>query len=333
VKRSLWLGGAASATLGVASSGRALGQTTRTVNVATIAPSAVVWPFMIAEAMGFYKRYGLDTQYIVVPSTAAGAQLLIAKGCDIFNIAATQVIETILGGADIKLYSGTIMTPPYTLVAQKQYKSCRDIKGKTIIVGGVADITRICAERIMQAGGVMPDEYQETYAGATTDRYAALRSGSVAAAILFPPWDFRALADGGNVIGTVPGAMSPFPYDGLAARSDYATAHPDVMLDFMKAELRAVRWLYTPANRARAIDILTSQTKTTPDDAARTYDELVTKYKSFAPDSRLSAKSLAVVIEMLGQLHLVQQPYPAAAQFFDNRYIEQAAIQLAKEPA
>jgi ABC-type nitrate/sulfonate/bicarbonate transport system substrate-binding protein len=331
VKRAAWIGGATTAALATAAPATVFGQTMRDVNFATLGPSAGSWPFQVAEAMGFYKKYGLNIQYVLVSSTAAGAQLLLAKGADIFNLSATQTIEAVQGGGDLKLYSNTILTPPYSLVASKQYKKASDIKGKSIVVGGVNDFTRIFAERIMQAGGVAATEYDETYAGATSDRYAALHSGSVAAAILFPPWDFRAVADGGNIIGTVPAVMQPFPYDGLAARTDFAAAHPDIMLDFLKAEVQAVRFLYNPANRAKSIDILATATHTTTDDAARTYDELITKYKSYSQDSRLSAKQLDAVIGMLGELKVLQPPYPPATTFFDNRFVIEANRQVALE--
>lgn len=303
----------------------------RDVTFASLGPSAASWPFMIAAELKLYKRYGLNPENITISSTAAGAQLLIAKGVDLVDLSVTQLIEAVQGGAEIKMYSNTITTPPYALVAQKQYKKCSDLKGKMIVVGGVNDATRIFAERIMQAAGIMPDEYEETYAGATTERYAALRSGSVGAAILFPPWDFRATDDGFNIVGTVPAAMPPFPYDGLTARTEFARAHPDIMLDVMKVYLRALRWLYDPANKAKAVDILYSQTKTSSDDAARTYDELITKYKSFSPDSRLSTKTVSVVIDMLGQLKVLKPPLPAASPFFDNRFIDQATVQIARE--
>lgn len=286
---------------------------------------------MICSELSFYKHYGLDLQNVLINSTAGGAQLLIAKGCDFVDLSVTQVIEAVQGGADVRMYANTINSPPYSLVAQRDCKKASDLKGKMIVVGGVNDATRIFAERIMAAGGVKPDEYTETYAGATTDRYAALRSGSVAAAIIFPPWDFRATDDGFNVIGTVPGTMPPFPYDGLSARGEFAREHPDVMVGMLKAYHRAIRWLYNPENKSHAVDILTSQTQTSRADASRTYDELITKFRSFSLDSRLTAQSVGVVVEMLAELNLLKPPLPSGSAFFDDRFIDQARTQVARE--
>ena len=82
--------------------------------------------------------------------------------------------------------------------------------------------------------------------------------------------------------------MPPFPYTGLSARSEYARQRPAVVVGMLKARCRALHWLYNPANRGRAIEILVSQTKTSNDDAARTYDELVVKYRSYAANGQLT---------------------------------------------
>jgi NitT/TauT family transport system substrate-binding protein len=326
VKRAEWIGGAGAAALAAAAPEKAFGQKMREIVFAGLGPSGLSWPYMLFDELGLSKRYGINVVNVSIQSTAAGAQLLIAKGCDVVDLSVTQAVEVVQGGADVKMYSNTVSSPPYALMSAPSCKKCSDIRGKSICVGGVNDFTRIFAERILQAGGVMPNEYEETYAGATTDRYAALRSGSVAAAIVFPPWDFRAIDDGFNVLGRVPDAMPFFPYDGLSARSEFTKANPDLMLDFMKMYLHALRWLYDPANKAKAVDALTSQTKTSPGDAGRTYDLVFTKYRSFTPDGKFTVKGVNVVIEMLAQLKTLQPPLPSASIFFDNHFVTQAGL-------
>lgn len=331
MNRASWVCGAGAASLAAANARAAIAQPVRSLTMAVLGPSAASWPFFICEELGFYQRYGISIDNVTVTSTAACAQLLIAKGCDVTDISTTQVIEAVIGGADIKMYTNTISTPPYALVAQKDCKKASDLRGKSIVVGGINDATRIFAERILAAGGVHPDEYTETYAGATTDRYAALRSGSVAGAILFPPWNFRATDDGYTVIGTVPGAMPPFPYTGLSARGDFAQAHPDLLLAMLASYVRAIRWLYDPANRPHAIAILSGRTKTAPSDAGRTYDELITKYHSFQRDARNTSKAVDVVLGMLTDLAMIKPPLPPPGLFFDDRFIDRAGVQIARE--
>jgi NitT/TauT family transport system substrate-binding protein len=324
VNRATWIGGLSAASLISLDAPPVVGQTMRNVAFGALGPSAASWPYMVATELGFFKRAGLTIDQISISSTAAGAQLLIANGCDFVDLSVTQLIEAVQGGADLKMHSCTIGTPPYSLVSAPSIKTCKDLKGKAIVVGGINDATRIFAERIMQAGGVAADQYQETYAGATTDRYAALRSGSVGGAILFPPWDFRATDDGYNVLGTVPGTMKPFPYVGLTTRGAYAQAHPDIVLDMCKSYIRAIRWLYQPANKAHAVEILAGQTNTSTVDAGRTYDEFITKFRSYPADIKLTSASVGVVVDMLVALGLVKPPLPSPSIFFDDHFVTEA---------
>ncbi len=304
----------------------------REISFGITPPTAVTWPIYVGEDLGFYKRYGLSPQQIVVGSAAAGAQQMAAGEIDLSIMSSTQLVEAVQGGADIEYFCNSLGTPPYTIVGQKNVTTYADLKGKLIIVGGVNDITRVFADRMLAKAGLKPGDYDYTYAGTTPDRYAALRSGSVAAAILFPPFDFRAEADGYPVIGTLAQAIPQFPFLGLAVRRAYARSNPNVVVAYAKGYLRAARWLNEPANREQAIATLVKHTSGDPNDARKTYDELILRDKVFPTTGLLTAPSLGVVISALVGLGVVKPPAPAPEKFFDNAYVRQALAELAREP-
>lgn len=305
----------------------------RKVSIAVLGPSAASWASMAAADLGYFARYGIDLDPVVVQSTAAAAQQTIAGAVDCSEISTSQLIESVIGGADLRHVCSVVLTPPYALVAQKSVKKYADLKGKTIVVGGINDMTRIFAEKMIETGGLAPSDYDETYAGATTERYAALHSGSVAAAILFPPWDFRAADEGFTSLGVLNDAMPPFPYTGLTFRDAFAKAHPGIVTDMLRSYLHGVRFINDPANKAKAIDILATRTKAAPAEVAKTYDELIAKYKVFPSDGVLNAKAYSSVVDMLGKLAVVKPPLPAGDRFFDRTYLDSALAQLARERA
>ena len=331
MKRSSWIGSLAAGLAATTGMRGTLAQTLRPLTLARLGPSGADWPAMASSALGMFSRYGIDLQVIAVSSTQASAQQVIAGGVDMGFCSTTQLVEAVHGGAPLKLVCNQMAKPAYSIVAQKNLKRYADLKGKTIVVGGVNDATRIFAEKMIASGGLGPADYDETYVGATTDRYAALKSGSVAAAILFPPWDFRAVGEGYTLLGTLDQVMPAFPYTGFCVRNDFAAAHPDLIVDFIKGYLRGVRWLNVPANKDRAVAILVDQTHASPEDARKTYDELVLKFKIFPATAVTPPSSFGIVIDTLAALKALSPPYPAAAAFLDNRFAEQAAAQLARE--
>jgi ABC-type nitrate/sulfonate/bicarbonate transport system substrate-binding protein len=310
MKRSTWLGAAAGAV--IAGSGARADAQTETLTIGMNAPSSAAWPLLIAEQLGFFKRAGIVVERDILSSTAAAAQQAIVGAVDLGVVSSSQLIEAAQGGAPLKLYCNQLATAPYAMIAQKGIKRYADLKGKTIVVGGVND---------------------EIYAGATADRFAALESGSVAAAILLPPIEFRALDAGFVLLGTLPSVLPVFPYTGFVGRTDLADKRPAALTAFAKGYLRAVRWLNDPANTAQAVDILAAGTNTTPADARRTYDEVVVRAKCFPNDGRLAPKSLQIVLDTLLQLGVVKAPAPAMDALIDNRFVSLAGAQLAREKA
>jgi ABC-type nitrate/sulfonate/bicarbonate transport system substrate-binding protein len=331
MNRSTWIGGATAASLVGAT--RPANAQTADFTIGQNAPSSSSWPLIIAQELGFFKRYGVTVDTVNVSSTAAAAQQAIVGAVDLGVVSSSQLIEAVQGGAPLKLYCNQLTTAPYTLLAQKGIKRYADLKGKTIVVGGINDATRIFAEKMIASGGLSPQDYEEVYVGATPDRYAALKSGSVAAAILLPPSVFRAIDDGFVPLGTLPAVMPVFPYTGYVGRADLAAKRPDALTAFMKGYLRGVRWLNDPANKARAGSILAASTNASLDESRRTYDEVVVKSKCFPNNGQLAPKSLQIVVDTLVQLNVIKPPIPALDSLVDNRFVNAASAQLSREKA
>lgn len=322
----------ATAALGSLSTPRIVrAQANRTIATADLAVSAATWPTLACAELGFYKHYNVDIQSSLVNSVASAAQQLIAGACDMTGLSTTQYIETATAGASLKFFCSQVTTPPYSLIAQKQYKKYADLRGTTIIIGGVNDITHIFIDKMMASGGVKPDQFDLVFAGATPDRYSALRSGSVAAALLFPPFDFRAVDEGYNNVGSLPDVMPPFPFTGWTVRTDFLAKNVALMVDFTKAYLRGVRWVNDPANRDKAIDMLLSRTNVSRSDAQRSYDELIGKYRIFPADGLTTDRSMSIVIDALAQLQILKPPLPRPGLFYDNSIARRADVELARE--
>lgn len=309
----------------------ALAQEARPIAIGLTSRTAAQWPTYVSEELGYYKRFNLNPSFTVVGAAAAIAQQLVAGSLDVGEGSSTQVVLAVQGGAKLRYFCEVMSTPPYSFVAQKQYKTYADLKGKTLIIGGPSDITVIFTEKMLASGGVKMSDVDFTYAGATGERYAALKSGGVAAAILFPPFDFRAADEGYSLLGSLAAVMPPFPFNGWIATDVYEQSHSATIVDYTKAYLLGVRWLTNPANRQAAVDLLVKRTNTAPEDAAKSYDVIVTKSHAFPTSGVTSPQSFATVINAMAQIKLLTPPLPPPANFFDNRYVNQANAELARE--
>lgn len=285
------------------------------------------WPLDVADKMGFFAANGLKIDVVVAGSSAAVAQQLAAGSAEIGTVSTTQVVEAILGGAPLVQVLKNVVTTPYTVVGRKGITSIEQLRGKTIMIGGPNDITRPFIDKLLAAHGLKPGDYTYTYAGAPATRYAALLTGAIDATPLLPPVTFTAMSEGFPALDDTRKYFPNFPTSGYTARVPWATTHRALLVAFVKSFLQGVQWLYDPANKAKALQILEDTTNTKPEVAAKTYD-LYTRGRLFSTNGRYETAEFAQVVDMLVRTNQITGPAPPAARFFDDTYVDQAAVQL-----
>jgi NitT/TauT family transport system substrate-binding protein len=197
-----------------------------------------------------------------------------------------------------------LQAPPYALLAKPAIKSLKDLKGKVISLGGAKDITRIYVERMLAPHGVKPGEYDMVFAGATAARASALLAGAVDAAILLPPFNFRAAAAGFNDLGLTIDYVKDLPFSGTVVNVAWANANKAKLAKLLAAHTKAVAWFEDDRNRDEAVKILMAASGLTQVDVEKAYDFL-RKGQFFEPTGRVSRSkmtSLAKAMESLGDL-------------------------------
>ena len=143
------------------------------------ASSANLWPLYIGQKLGLFDAVDLKLDLAFSQSNASVIQQLAAGSYQIAPTAGlVDPIRAIEKGAPVSIVRILIQAPPYALLAKPAIKSIRDLKGKTIIIGGANDITLIFTERLLAAGGLKKGDYDFIFAGATSARFSALQSGA-----------------------------------------------------------------------------------------------------------------------------------------------------------
>jgi ABC-type nitrate/sulfonate/bicarbonate transport system substrate-binding protein len=234
--------------------------------------SAQEWPIYIAVAKGYMAANGVAPDLIAASSTAAAIQQLAGGSTNLASGGLTDPLRAIDKGAKISLLRVEAQVPPYTLWAKPTIKSVGDLRGKLIMLGGAKDITRIYLERTLIPNGVKPGEYDMIFAGTTGARFAALSSGAVDAAILLPPFSFKAKSSGLSLVANVADYVRDLPFTGYAANTDWAMTHKPLLLGFLDAMAKGVDWFHQDANRTEAIDILVKESGSSREDVGMTYD-------------------------------------------------------------
>jgi NitT/TauT family transport system substrate-binding protein len=309
---------------------RASGQTNSAptnVTVVQTTRSVQDWALDVAQSEGMFAANGLHVDVIVAGSSAAVAQQLAAGSADIGSVSTTQVVEAILGGAPLVQILKNVVTSPYTLVGRKGITSVEQLRGKTIMIGGPNDITRVFMDKLLAAHGLHNGDFTYTYAGAPPTRYAALLAGAIDATPLLPPVTYSAVSQGYKVLDDTRKYFPNFPTSGYTTHNPWATTHRPVVVAFIKSFLQGVAWLYEPANKTKALQILEETTNTKPDDALRTYEQYM-REQLLSRNGRYENGEFAQVVSMLVQTKQIPGPPPPANRFVDDSYADEAARQL-----
>ena len=250
---------------------------------------------------GFFADAGIQHDVAFAQSNAAVIQQVAAGSAQIStNSGLVDPIRAIEKGAPLALIRLEVQAPPYSLLSRPAIKSIGELKGKLISVGGAKDITRIFVEQMLLPNGVKPGEFDMTFAGATSARFAALQAGAVDAPILTPPFNFHAQSAGFTLLAhTI--QYFDMPFAGISVNTNWAAANKATVLKVIDVYNKSVTWLYDPNNREEAVRILMKVSKIKQDDVELAYDYLI-KGRYFEPTGKVSRSKLTKLVDALKSL-------------------------------
>jgi ABC-type nitrate/sulfonate/bicarbonate transport system substrate-binding protein len=253
-------------------------QALRKLVVGDIAKTAISWPLSIADTEGMFADEKVSVDYIYAGSNAQTVQQLVGRSTDLAVTTMETLIRAVENGAAIAMVSSGMLKYPYSFMAPPSIAKPSDLKGKKAILDLPKSFLSYTFKRWMTANGLAPDDVDLVYDGASTNRFAALAGGVVVVAPLTQPFDMLAMERGYHKLielTSYPQART-FGFTALAARRDWVDGNADVLRAYLRAEARAIDWLYDPKNRDQAIKSLIEFAKTEPAVAQKTYDYYAT---------------------------------------------------------
>lgn len=264
------------------------------------------WPLYIGLEKGYFTAENLAIDLTYVQSSAGVIQQLAAHSIDLtVGVGLVDPIRAINNGASIAIVRIIVQAPPYVLLAQPSVNSIKDLKGKTISIGGPKDITRIYLDRMLEPNGIQEKEVDLVYAGSTAARYSALQSGAIQATFLTAPFNFYATAAGYRNIGRADDYVKNLPFLGAAVHVGWANANQAVVKKFLGAFDQAVMFFEEPRNREESVNIMVAAGNMKREDIELSYDFFHDGH-FFDPRSGVSRAQLGNLVDVMRQLGDIQ---------------------------
>ena len=170
-----------------------------------------------------------------------------------------------------------------------------------------------------------PRDYKLINVGGSGPAFTALSTGAIAAAILAVPINFHAQEMGFNLIGKVSDVFPNYLLSSFSVRRQWAAEHRDEVVRFLKAVLRARRWL--EENKKAGAEFLAKELEIKPKLAEKGLDYYLT-HRAWEPDLNIDLEGLRTVIEIYAEQADMKGPVPSPKKYVDLSYLQEAWKEL-----
>jgi ABC-type nitrate/sulfonate/bicarbonate transport system substrate-binding protein len=292
-----------------------------------VGKTAPYWNIFTMVEKGFMSAEGIDLQTESMPARVGAAALLSGA----IEIGSQQIDTLVLSpeSGDLVGIGSEVETPIYSLVGGPNVSGAADLKDRPVMTGASTGVTAVLLVKLTAALGLRPSDYQTFVAGNPPERYAALQSGRVAAALLPQPVDLLAIRQGFKLLARSPDVVPDLHFTLFVALRPWLQQHRDVAVRFLRGAIRAVRWLYEPANRAEAEALLVQETGIDADTASAVYDLYLRDVKVYSPDVAPVLRHLQGNIDLLVELQSIEPPGPNPQDYLDLGPLREAEASLA----
>ncbi|MDC7785535.1 ABC transporter substrate-binding protein [Rhodoplanes sp. TEM] len=263
------------------------------VRLAVLAPSSLLWLHAIAKTEGFYAERNIDIKELVAAGSPALLQAVSSGSVEAGIAVADLAIRAIDKDAPIVIAGAVLHKSVLRLVGGKGVTKISDMAGKPVTAGGVSGGTANLLRYLVKRAGVDDRSLRLVAMANSKDRIVAMDNGQVQGALLIAPFDTMAQRNGMKVLDDY---TDPYLQTPLILNKDWAAKNRLAAEGVTQALQKAANWIYAPANKQRAIDILATYTNVAKDVCAESYAFVVEQQKAIAPDLDVSAASLTNLI-------------------------------------
>jgi NitT/TauT family transport system substrate-binding protein len=258
--------------------------------IAITNPNMSFLPSGVALKKGFFKDEGLDVEIIRMNVPTIITALMTG---DIgYTLIFGSVVRGALRGMPMRALASLLDGSTHALVAKPEYKSGKELKGKTVGIGNFGGTDEVAGRMMLKSFGLDTEKDLKFIAlGPDRARLAALKEGLVDVAVIAPPADALGKQMGFNVLLRAYEVFS-FPFIGVGANLKTIKEKPEQVKKVVKAMVRANRFIRE--DKEGAVRILMEWGKVERDHAVASYDST---WKVFSQNGNIPEEGLRMVVE------------------------------------
>jgi NitT/TauT family transport system substrate-binding protein len=225
----------------------------------------------LAQKRGFLKEEGFDAEVIVISGPVANVAL--SNGDTDYFSGFGSALRSILQGLPLRIVACYRPTPHFMLQSRPEFKSVKDLKGRTIGITAYGSGTELVGRMMIKHFGLDPDkDVKFVPGGAGEGRYIRMQQGLLDATVATVPTEYLGRKMGFPIIVRSEDLFT-YPFSGLTAHVKKIKEKPDEVKRVIRAGIKANR--YMRSNRDGTIPVLMSTYRIDKDVATAAYDSFI----------------------------------------------------------
>jgi NitT/TauT family transport system substrate-binding protein len=222
--------------------------------------NAALW---IAEDKGLFKKYGIDSEVVLIGgASAGGVSSLIAGDVQFLGGGGGGVISAGLGGADVIMIGSIVNKGVQRVVARSELKRPEDLRGKKIGITRLGAASHLVLLIMLRGWNMTPSDVQTLQIGSSPAMMAALEKGGIDAAVLTEPTFFFADDQGYRTLADLADMDIYYLHSMIDTTRSFLRTHRELASRFMKGYVEGIA--YFKKNRKESIDVLARKLRTAP---------------------------------------------------------------------
>ena len=252
----------------------ALAQEKVRIGISFLSPSFL--PTIVAEKKGFYAKYGLASEHVLISLSVAMSAL--GTGDLDYACSVVQGVTAAIKGIPIKLVMITQKNLIFALVVRQEVQKVPDLKGKTVGISYLGSTMHLVADVIFRHHGLVPGKDLNLFsAGDNQGRLAALEAGRVDASFGDPPFNIWADKRGYKVLVWAHDYIT-LPQTSILVTDKKLQQSRDQVKRVIKGTIEGLRFIQQ--RREESIDILAQWSKIDRETAKGMFESFFPAYSS-----------------------------------------------------
>ena len=267
-------------------------------------------PLYVARQQGFFAQQGLHVYITYTIGSIPQLAGLVREEYQLIQTAPDNVINV---DNNPSAFGLDMATAPHVMMilggsvgqlsifAQSDITTFDHLRDSVLGVDNPTSGFAIVLRDILARNGLLLErDYTFTIARGTSERFDALKRGSVAATILYAPFDVQATRAGFNQLTTSTDYYPAYASLATAANQSWIEQHSNEVISYITAYLEALRWIYDPAHAFDVQEIMQNEPSLGLDAALTpsVYAAFVDPISGFGQNAMLDDAGLKQVIEL-----------------------------------